>query len=214
MPIDFRGIAVFTAFVVIAVRLGLIGGYRRYPFFVLYLFASSLYLVGALASQHLLLPDQPSVYVASTFVLELILSGAAVLMLLWLHYLPARAWMRRDWPILAFAAIAIVMEIFSSPESHWVLRFTRAMNLFRGLLGVKAFIRCFDSPGFSLGRNLTGALLGEVVPTLFLVIGDSLYLSHLMPYESWFAFASLVYVIAWGYIAWSMWDLDTPQKTE
>jgi len=213
MLISYREGFLFVAWAVIFVRLHANLVLRRYFPFALYTAVSALALIGRIAAEYFWgwRSDQ---YAALYFVTDAAYGLAAVGMLLWLHYIPARPSLRRDWPIAAFALLAAVLELYASPGSHPLLRFARAVVFFRSLLGFKVLLRCLGGGSFRMGRNLGAALLCELVPTTLQMINYTLYLSGLWSYGPFADFIALVHILSWGVAAWGMWELDPPEKTE
>lgn len=211
MPLDYRDAFLFAAWLLILARIHRLGTAWRYRPFVAYVLCAMLSLAARKgAAWHWGIRSGEYVQVATAT--EVIFFIAAAVLLLWLHWMPSGPNWRHDWPILAFAAAVVLLEIWASPGSHILLRFSRAAVFFRALLGFKTLLRCFGAPGFRIGRNLGGALICEFFPSAVHSVAETLYLSSVLPYASLSDLASFLHIAGWGIAAWSNLDLDPPEK--
>ncbi len=191
-------------------RLGLI---HRFP--VVYAFiAGSFFTFWVKTSVVLTLGDGSAeyywVYYGTTIPLRLL----ALLILLWIYYLPYRPRLKRDWILLAVIPIFIAMS-FTEPMSvgHRVFY---VLVFYQTSVGFLAASRLFSSGRIKIGANLGWLLYGITIPAALQTFNRALnYLGQeLWSYDAFSVVNELTTVISWCMIVYGMRSYDPPRSEE
>lgn len=146
------------------------------------------------------------IYYGTTLPLGLL----ALLILLWIYYLPFAPSLRRDWILLAVIPLFIAMSL-TEPESVG-RRILYVLFFYQTSVGFLAASRLFFSGRIKIGANLGWLLYGITIPAALQTLNRALnYLGQeLWSYDAFSVVNELTTVISWCMIAYGMRSYDPP----